>query len=215
MKKSLEKIKSWGLSLSKKQIDMLNQYVELILSKKELLNLTKVADSSHIWQRHITDAAFAVSVLKPYLKDRTNPVIADVGAGAGYIGICFKIIFPYAKVILVESVERKCAFLNWAVSKLALKNTDVMCARVDIHNDILKADIVIERAMGKLTDILPRCLKLVKKNGFLTVYQGGGYSLDAKVQAILSRHNAAIRLMDNYFLPYDDKKRTLLLFEKL
>lgn len=186
-----------------------------MLSKGELLNLTKVTDVSHIWQRHITDAAIALSVLKPYLGKITTPVIADAGAGAGYIGICLKILYPYAKVVLLESVEKKCAFLNWAIYSLALKNIEVLCTRIDMHTDILQADFVIERAMGSLHNILGNCLKLVKKNGFLAVYQGGKYSLDKKIQVLLSENKAAIHSVENYFLPFDDKKRFLILFKKL
>lgn len=203
------------MPVTKKQKTLLEEYASLVISKSGLLNLTKVTDISHIWQRHIADGAFAASVLKKFLKDKTNPVIADVGTGAGYIGICLKIFFPYAKIILVESVERKCAFLNWAVSKLALKNIEVMCARVNRHQDLFKVDFVIERAMGHLSDIADDCLKLVKNGGFLIIYQGEKYILDKKIQAILSKNNAALHSMEHYFLPYDDKKRLLLLFKKL
>ncbi len=215
MEKSIEKMHSQGIYPTEKQKNLLKEYVELLLSKKELLNLTKVSGASHIWQRHITDASMVLSILKPYLKNKTNTVIADVGAGAGYIGICFKVLYPYAKVVLVESVERKCAFLNWTISKLALKDIEILCARVDAHQNILQADFVIERAMGNLQNILGSCLKLVKKNGFLAVYQGGKYILDKKIQTVLSKNGAAIHSVENYSLPYDDKKRFLILFKKL
>jgi 16S rRNA (guanine527-N7)-methyltransferase len=215
MEKSIQKMNSWGIYPTDKQKTLLSKYAKLILSKKDLFNLTKVENASHVWQRHITDAAVAVLALKKHLSHNSAPVVADVGAGAGYIGICFKILFPYAKMVLIESVEKKCAFLNWAISELALRDTEVLCTRVDAHQDILHADFVIERAMGILSNVLDGCLKLVKKGGFLAVYQGGKYFADKKIQTVLSKNKAAVHSMENYFLPYDDKKRMLLLFRKL
>ena len=66
----------------------------------------------------------AASVLRPLLAPA--PKILDLGAGAGFIGIALKLVWPEAEVTLMESVERKYRFLNAAATRTGLKGLRVL-----------------------------------------------------------------------------------------
>ena len=80
--------------------------------------------------------------------------MADMGAGAGYIGLACAAVLPRAGVTLVESLAKRCSFLNWAVLKLALKNVRELNRRLGQQKAVPFA-FITERAMWQIKDILP------------------------------------------------------------
>ncbi len=60
------------------------------------------------WRRHFLNSA----QLRPLLPSG-SPVVVDFGSGAGFPGLVLAIMTP-ARVTLVESNSRKCAFLREA-----------------------------------------------------------------------------------------------------
>lgn len=152
--------------------DVLKTYAALVLEKKEQLNLTGAATEQEILDRHIADGLELAKLIKT-LTPRADFTLADIGAGAGFIGIACAAQFPQAKVTLVEGMEKRCKFLNWAVMKLGLKNVKVLCERAGEkkYPEHQKFDFVTERAMGKIADVLPLCLGYKKENGFFIAFQ--------------------------------------------
>lgn len=193
-----------SLPLSEKQAQTLVQYAQLVWQKKELLNLTSVADLNEILTRHICDGlqgALCVQQLATQ-KNLNEFTLIDAGSGAGYIGLTIAAALPNAHVTLVESIEKRCAFMNWAILQLGLKNVQVKNVRLGEKKD-LQADFVTERAMGQLPDILDICLSAVKPGGVFIAYQSEG-----------TESNADAVQSTTYTLPSDDRKRKLVLFVK-
>ena len=133
----------------------------------------------------------------------------DAGSGAGYIGLTVAVSLPNAHVTLVESIEKRCAFMNWAILQLGLKNACVQNVRLGEKQ--LQADFVTERAMGQLGDILGICLDAVKPGGKFVAYQGEN-SPAAKLPA--EKYGAKYVEQVAYPLPCDMKTRYLVCFEK-
>lgn len=200
MQKTLDYIKSLNLNLSPAQHDMLGGYVELVWQKKEDLNLTSVESKEEVWARHIADGLTLASVIIKEGKEDVS--LADLGSGAGYIGLACAIALPRANVALVESLEKRCAFMRWVILKLGVKNARVINLRAGAGaNDLY--DFVTERAMGKLEDILPVCMNFVKEGGKFIAYQ-------THAQPALALGARAV----TYALPADGKERNLMVFNK-
>ncbi|MCX5783702.1 MAG: class I SAM-dependent methyltransferase, partial [Elusimicrobia bacterium] len=206
-------MKGLGIELDSGQISLLDRYADCVLSKINLLNITAAKNKAEIWERHICDALACAPVLKKILNGKENPLIIDAGAGAGFLGISVKIAWPQARVMLVESVERKCAFMNWALSVLGLKGISVENKRAGEQNLSAKADAVIERAMGKLQDILKPCLELIaEEGGFFLAYQSREPQISADMQKTLNAHNANLYKICKY--PFGTTAgKTLVIFE--
>ena len=89
----------------------------------------------------------------------------DVGSGAGFPGVPLSIYYgDKLEITLIESVSKKCAFLEFLKTQLDL-NYKVLCKRAEHLNQ--QFDYVLCRALGKLEDIKPMLLKLAKAGAFI------------------------------------------------
>ena len=198
------------LDLSAEQRKQLTDYAACVWEKKDLLNLTSVANLDEILNRHLADGLVAAAKIAHICRahDIKNPQIADLGSGCGYIGLTIAIALPFAQVTAVESLERRCAFMNWAVWQSGIKNVKIKKERVG-QNKGNSFDFVTERAMGQLPDILEICLDQVKPNGYFIAFQGE----NPQIQKLPPQ--AVLRGVESYSLPINDaKKRHLVIFGK-
>lgn len=204
--------KTLSLSLDETQLAKLSAYAQCVWDKKDSLNLTSVENKEEIFARHLADGLVAAAKLTQLLGNRPPKEItlADVGSGAGYIGFTLAVSLPHAQVTCVESLEKRCAFMNWALLKAGISNLRIQKARLG-QDALAQFDAVTERAMGQLTDILPICMQVVKPGGFFLAYQG---------EHPQTQHNAlpaqtVLSEVENYQLPcQDNKKRHLAVFAK-
>ena len=204
---------SLGLPLTAAQADTLLKYAELVLQKKDFLNLTGAADLAELVNRHLCDGLVCAAKIYAMakIKGLDTFTAADMGAGAGFIGLTFAVALPHAQVTLVESIEKRCAFMNWAALNANIKNAKIKNARLG-QNAKWKFDFVTERAMGQLPDILGVCLAAVKPGGVFIAYQGEHPQAD---QTDPAKYGAHFWGLEPYVLPVDDgKKRHLALFAK-
>lgn len=203
-------LKTLDLNLSSKQEQNLLAYASLLWQKKEDLNLTSVQSEQEIWDRHILDALNGVSLIKQIDNSALN--IADFGSGAGYIGLVIAIMFDEAKIKLIESLNKRCLFLNWVCLKLGLDNVEVLNIKAG-KKDIDKIfDITTERAMGKIDDVLSLCTKNLKSGGYFLAYQGVESMASQEVQ---HKAEVCLQLEKKYFLPCDEKMRKIAVFRKI
>ena len=201
-----------NLPLSEQQAQTLVRYAQCVWQKKDFLNLTSAASLDEILTRHICDGLQGASCVQHLAaqKKLANFSLIDAGSGAGYIGLTLAVALPNAHVTLVESIEKRCAFMNWAILQLGVKNVHVKNVRLGEKKE-LQADFVTERAMGQLPDILGICLRAVKPGGYFVAYQGE----NSPAKAVNAQKHAAVFCSDvAYTLPADHKQRHLVLFEK-
>ena len=209
MKYKIDFINSLGLTLSLEQLQKLQGYVDLVWEKKENLNLTSAQNKQEIWDRHICDGLAAAAVIAKQALAR--PAVADYGAGAGYIGITIACALPQAEVSLIESIEKRCMFMDWAVFKLGLKNVKVLNIRAGQARPGQNFDFAVERAMGKIDDIMPLCAPALKQGGLFIAYQAqdGFYAPQTAQKCALEDEGTF-----SYKLPADDKTRKLVFLRK-
>ncbi|MFA6582702.1 MAG: RsmG family class I SAM-dependent methyltransferase [Elusimicrobiaceae bacterium] len=207
MKKLIAFAQGLGVNISPEQASAFEKYAGLIMQKRDFLNVTNVSGKTEIFNRHLADGVYAWSVLGKYLPE--NPVIADAGAGGGYIGVTIKILAPRAKMYMFESVRKKCSFLDWAGAELGLADFEVRAERLEKNTPSVNADCVIERAMGQLADIAQNCLAQVKPDGIFAAYQGG----EATKQAAQASVPTALMEFTEYTLPSGKEKRHFAVFK--
>lgn len=133
---------------SDSQIADLARYQELLAEWNEVMNLVGPLTIATYWTRHALDSSQLLE-LAPEAS-----TWADLGAGAGLPGVVLAILLKGragAKVHLVESMAKRCRFLEVVAKDLGLP--------VQIHNaraeDLkLKVDIVTARACAPMTKLL-------------------------------------------------------------
>ena len=201
-----------SLSLTTQQRTQLTTYANCVWEKKDFLNLTSVETLEEIFNRHLADGFIAAAQIQSLtlLKKLENITIGDVGSGAGYIGFALAIALPQARVTCVESLEKRCGFMNWAALKSGITNIQVKKARLG-QGTHFQFDFVTERAMGKLEDILTICLSAVKPGGIFLAYQGN----TPPVRDNALPNGTVILKRKAYTLPCNDgRERYLAIFEK-
>ena len=190
-----------GLTLTKKQLLQLQEYANCVWAKKDFLNLTSAASLDEIFARHICDGLVAAGQMTAL---NAPADLADMGAGCGYIGMTLAVALPRAHVTLVESIERRCKFMQWAALQAGITNITVKNARLG-QGTHFAFDAVTERAMGQLPDIVELCLAAVKPGGTFVAYQGENPQTD------ILNHAFTVKA---YVLPGERKQRHLVLFNK-
>ncbi len=101
--------------------------------------------------------------------------IADIGSGAGFPGLVLAVALPDSKVDLIESVGRKCEFIQRAIDEAGISNASVLNARSEEiatteHRD--SYDVVTARAVGRLSTLAELASPLLKENGVLVAWKG-------------------------------------------
>jgi 16S rRNA (guanine527-N7)-methyltransferase len=162
---------------------------------------------------HIADSLTALEV--PGVPEARR--IADLGSGAGLPGLVLAIALPEAEVALVESVGKKCAWMEATVERLGLTNARVVCARVEEWDDGRGAyDVVTARALGALAVVCEYAAPLLREGGVLVAWKG---AVDEVEEADGLAAAAALGLERDAVLavePYaGSERRTLHIFRKV
>ena len=105
-----------NITLTEKQISELDFYAKFLLEYNEHTNLTAIKTLEDVYLKHFYDSLTIVKNV-----DLTQvTTLLDIGTGAGFPGMVLKIVFPNLKVTLLDSNNKKIAFLKEIASKLAL-----------------------------------------------------------------------------------------------
>jgi len=155
-------------TLTPAQLQQVQTYLDLLLKWNARTNLTAIRTADEIVQRHFGESFFAAQQLD---LDRVTTLI-DLGSGAGFPGLPIKIAAPHLQVTLIESQNKKVAFLREVVRALHLQDVTVYSGRAEDFSD--RAQIVTMRAVEKFESILPIAAKLVEAGGRLALLIGSG-----------------------------------------
>jgi 16S rRNA (guanine527-N7)-methyltransferase len=138
------------LDVNEQQIVYIQQYMKLLLTWNEKINLTAIRDPLEILYRHFCESMYA-AVAVPVENGR----LADVGSGAGFPGIPLKIIRPGLHTFLVESNMKKATFLAEVLRTIELPDTKVLVSRYEeLGEDLMPLDYACSRAVGEFEPFL-------------------------------------------------------------
>jgi 16S rRNA (guanine527-N7)-methyltransferase len=99
--------------------------------------------------------------------------IADLGSGAGFPGLPLAVALPAARVSLVESQNRKCRFLERAITGAGIENARAVCSRAEEWRDGFDLhDVVIARALAPQAVVLEYAAPLLRTHGILVDWRG-------------------------------------------
>jgi 16S rRNA (guanine527-N7)-methyltransferase len=137
---------------------------------EERASVSSVVDE-RAWRVHIADSLTGVEVAAL----RKAACIADVGAGAGFPGLVLAVALPDAQVDLLESVGRKCEFMQRAIEAAAIPNATVRGLRSEewaAAEGREAYEAVTARAVGRLSTLAELASPLLKPDGVLVAWKG-------------------------------------------
>ena len=140
----------------------------LDLVAAEPSSITTVRDPLRGADVHVADSLVALDL--PLVRGATR--LADLGAGAGFPGLVLAVALPATDVVLVESVQRKAAFIRRAAEELGLGNARVEPVRAESWPAGLGAcDVVTARALAPLAVLLEYAAPLLRLEGALVAWK--------------------------------------------
>lgn len=140
------------------QISKLLEYLALIIKWNKTYSLSAIRTMKGGIKKHLLDSLSIV----PFI-DKSS--LLDVGAGAGLPGIVISIMRPELSVHVLDTVGKKCHFMQFAKSQLRLKNLSILNKRVEIFESEQCFGQIISRAFSKVNKTLKLTEHLLCDNG--------------------------------------------------
>jgi 16S rRNA (guanine527-N7)-methyltransferase len=140
--------------VSRETIERLSRYADLVRLWQARINLVAPSTLDDLWHRHIADCAQLAELVPTNAR-----ALADLGSGGGFPGLVLGIMLAKRegfKTTLIESDQRKAAFLREAVRQLAIP-VDILSMRIENRETQLKvgtADVVTARALAPMSRLL-------------------------------------------------------------
>jgi 16S rRNA (guanine527-N7)-methyltransferase len=152
-------------------LPLVHRYAQLLGGPGVEHGLLGPRELPRLWDRHILSSA----VLTRALTDVPGqPRVADVGSGAGLPGIPMALADPRLRVVLLEPVERRAAFLAALVEDLGLSGrVQIEPVRAEQAPRLRGTfDVVTARAVAPLAKLLGWVAPLMRPSGRLVLVKG-------------------------------------------
>jgi len=205
-------VEKLGINLTEEKFQKLEQFYELLISWNEKMNLTRITEKEEVYLKHFYDSLTLVKVVN------LNEVetLCDVGTGAGFPGIVLKIVFPSIKITLIDSLQKRVNYLNEIAKELGLKDIIAIHTRCEDYARINREnfDIVTARAVANLKMLSELCIPMVKVNGYFIAMKANAEEEIKESKNILNELNSTIEEVNEFNLPKEDSKRTLIKIKK-
>src|SRR5437868_6937222 len=136
--------------VSRETLLRLEAYARMLADWNSRHNLVSRTSMADVWRRHFWDSAQLASLIPSTVKS-----LVDLGSGAGFPRLVLaELLREQAdiKIVLYESTQKKCRFLEAVASELKLSPV-IRCARVE---DAAREsfDIVTARACKPLPELV-------------------------------------------------------------
>jgi 16S rRNA (guanine527-N7)-methyltransferase len=160
--------------VSHETLRRLSQLVALVEKWQRAENLIAPGTVAQIWRRHVADSAQLVTLFPDVRR------WLDLGSGAGFPGLVVAILLaeaPDARVHLVESNSRKCAFLRTAIRETGAPAV-VLEGRIETVVSTLAepVEMVTARALAPLDELLDLAEPVLRKGARAAFLKGQDFA---------------------------------------
>ncbi len=159
-------VRELSLALNADQCEKLLAYLKLLQKWNGVYNLTAVRDPEQMVKQHLLDCLAALPAFQGVHS------VLDVGSGGGLPGMVLAIAFPDMRVSLIDTVQKKTAFLTQAKVELGLENVTVLTGRVEQLENAEKFDVITSRAFSELKEFIQLTSHLLKASGHYVAMKG-------------------------------------------
>lgn len=208
-----------GITLSAEQMQQFADYYQLLVETNEHVNLTRITEKDEVYLKHFYDSitgAFA----EPRLESE-ELTLCDIGAGAGFPSLPLKIAFSQLKVTIVDSLNKRIAFLEALVAKLGLTDVTLIHDRAETFSAKNspyreKFDIVTARAVARLSVLSELCLPAAKISGEFIAYKASAAPEELQQGgAAIKQLGGKVQKTVTLTLLETDEERNIIVIDKI
>jgi len=212
-------VKRLGLELNQRQLEQFHTYYQELVDWNKRVNLTRITDYEEVQIKHFLDS-LTVALVWETLTPGADLRLIDVGTGAGIPGIPLKIVFPDIKLVLLDSVAKKAAFLHHLNHKLGLDDVEIVVGRAE---DVAREapyretfDIVLSRGVAPLATLVELTLPFCTIGGSFIAQKKGAIDQEIR-QAIkaIGLLGGRLREVKRVNLEEFTDKRQLVIVDKV
>jgi 16S rRNA (guanine527-N7)-methyltransferase len=219
MQKLIQGAEQLGLILSAEQARQFQLYYEELVEWNQRINLTAITAYDEVQLRHFLDSLTLVPALQDMPWAKGDFALLDVGTGPGMPGIPIKVFLPRVRLVLLDSVAKKTAFLKHVAAELNLEHVEVVTGRAEevAHQPDYreKFELVVSRALSKLSTAAELTLPFCRQGGFFIAQKKGPIEEELGQAAaaidILGGKVKEVRKVNLEFL----EERSLVIVEKV
>jgi len=211
-----------GWQPSDHQISQFQNLYEAIIIGNRKHNLTRITTPEDFWEKHLWDSLVGVALLNTEEKLRLEdsaPKVIDIGTGAGFPGLPVAIAYTQWQLTLVDSTQKKIAFVGKTTAQLSLKNVHALVERAETigrdsrHRELY--DLALIRAVGKPSVCAEYILPLVKVGGLAILYRGYWEEEDTiNLESAVDELGSAIELIHSQRTPITESIRHCIYLRK-
>ena len=156
------------LALTNHQTGQLLAYLQMLQKWNQVYNLTAIKDPQQMLIQHVMDCLAVVAPLKEMAPNAKS--LLDVGAGGGLPSVILAIACPSLRVLAVDAVAKKAAFIQTVAHTLGLANLQGLHARIETLSQPF--DVVCSRAFASLADFVSGTRKSLALGGCWMAMKG-------------------------------------------
>ena len=142
----------------------------------------------------------------------------EIGSGGGFPSVPLLIWRPDLSFVLVESVGKKCSFLERAAAELGLNARVVNGRAEELAKDPAYREqygVSCARAVARMNTLSEYCIPFVKVGGVFVAYKGDAAAELAEAENAFRVLGARLKTAERFELPEGAGERTVAVCEKV
>ena len=196
--------KNLNIYLNNKQLSEFNLHGRLLETWGRKMNLTAINESTEVVQRHFREGIIAGERLRQCFAE--GPFL-DLGSGNGFPAVPMAVVCRQARpLILVESSQKRAAFLRALIRDLGWENARVESRRVTKSSDLadLRCRVFTSRGVA-ISQLLREGLPFLESGGWCVLFgskeelrtslEGSSSNLELQEEVRLPSRESAILLL--------------------
>ena len=207
-------LKALGLDLNDEQIKNFYDFMNLLIEKNKVMNLTGITEPKEVILKHFIDS---LTILK-YIN--INSRVIDVGTGAGFPGLPLKMAENSLKMTLLDSLNKRINFINEVIECTNLEEIKPIHGRAEDFGKNVEYrenyDVAISRAVAPLNILLEYMIPFIKVEGKCICMKGNNCDDEIEnAKNAIKILGGEIEKIEKFTLPNSDNNRTILIIKKV
>jgi 16S rRNA (guanine527-N7)-methyltransferase len=197
-----------GEEIAPAALDLFARHALLVLEHNRFVNLTAVVDPREMAAKHYLDSWRVTRLVPLYGKS-----VLDMGSGAGFPGVPVAIGDKEVRVTLLDSTQKRVAFLQASLEALKLPNCSAVCARAEDHLARNNYDVVLVRAVSSVRENVRLLRKVRHSHKDLVMLKGPSWSREVRAgEREAERLGFKLDTVMEHDLPGEMGKRAILVY---